>query len=250
MFETSHSLLVAWGDCLMGLKIIEGRSEFKTRRQHVICSMAWQLDCVAAGVVPFDANHIGVLGLIPYDDDDDDDCIKAPDSEKESETSSNVEMQIIDRNNGNKMYADVLALTETARKTTGVSTCGGPRILSLLSSFALPRMEDAAEIKEGGGGGKAGLLANIFSGTAGSSKASDLVDPHLRWNLEMIKDDKGPNKKHSSPPPQIVVSYSSDVILACVQGGEDRTSTKQQDLGEQQKIAKRVKHRHKYEARK
>lgn len=82
-FETSNYILVAWGDCLMGLSIIDhsnqrstaassadGQEESPTsdshvpssqrslqqqqqptvRRRTVECAMAWELDCVASGM--------------------------------------------------------------------------------------------------------------------------------------------------------------------------------------------------------
>jgi hypothetical protein len=106
-FETSRSLLVAWGDCLMTLTISDSANNMITtvvpatsdnttsqiptpsntpmtnsgsnnnnnslpiRKRIVTCTMAWELDgIVAADVVPIDERHLAILGHVLWDDDD------------------------------------------------------------------------------------------------------------------------------------------------------------------------------------
>jgi hypothetical protein len=113
VWESSSSLLVAWGDCLMNLQVREhtgppiqlqpnaqtrqtsdadkNRDERTSnsgtslplppdkgsttaadtaappsiiRKRTVECAMAWELDCVACGVAPMDADHVAVLGIV------------------------------------------------------------------------------------------------------------------------------------------------------------------------------------------
>jgi len=290
-FETSRNLLVAWGDCLMDLRISEsGRrshsvnnstgaaaaastattdsSPTVTRKRTVACTMAWGLDCVAAGVVPIDASHIGVLGLIREegdDDDDDDENDKGVDVSESSKlhgttsSSSEVELQIIDRHNGFVVHADLLALAEPEKPATGrfhksstSATAVAPTHFRLLSSFAVPRMEDAAEVKEVEG--DPGLVASIV-GTGGQSPKTEFIDPHFQWNLKMVAyddDDEGgaamtggadgetdsvdsddygfirrpmvPPAEQLVPPPIILVFCSSDAILARVRNVDDAVS--------------------------
>jgi len=299
--ETSRNLLVAWGDCLMDLQISEhsgrggggGTTTSTTtnnakaasssesvassssaaspvvRKRHVTCAMAWGLDCVAAGVIPIDANHIGVLGLV-HEDDESDDCIEiddndetqnegSPGASKHKNKGSNnpeaeIELQIIDRNNGFVVHADLLTLVEPEEKParrfrkSNNATPAAPIHYKLMSSFAVPRMEDAAELRELQGGDP-GIVASLVGG--GTSTA-DFVDSHLRWNLKMVayddienasemddlmdtdsvdSDDYGfirrpmtANAEQFTPPPHILVASNFDLVVARVRSLDDAVS--------------------------
>ncbi len=74
--------------------------------------MAWELDCVACDVVPLDANHVVVLGLVPVLQGDNE-----GESKSENGTSSSnkndVELQIVSRNDGTVRYCDALPLLKS-----------------------------------------------------------------------------------------------------------------------------------------
>ena len=234
-WETSHELLVAWGDCLLQLHLSESKgtttshtplntttttstsssattqpppqqpassssvseshqnggasspdtttttaaagasssSQPVVRRRTVECTMAWQLDCVACGVVPLDAHHVMVLGaaVVAPPTDDDDDWRIPP--------HNDMELQILSRVNGQVTYADVLPLIRKPQplpsKRGGVrgghnqhtGTTTSPRMpknnnnksgsttvpesiasFSLLSTFCMPRMDNAVELQQ------------------------------------------------------------------------------------------------------
>ena len=231
-WETSHELLVAWGDCLLQLHLSESKgtttihtpltttttsssattqpppqqpassssvseshqiggasspdtttttaaagasssSQPVVRRRTVECTMAWQLDCVACGVVPLDAHHVMVLGaaVVAPPTDDDDDWRIPP--------HNDMELQILSRVNGQVTYADVLPLIRKPQplpsKRGGVrgghnqhtGTTTSPRMpknnnnksgsttvpesiasFSLLSTFCVPRMDNAVELQQ------------------------------------------------------------------------------------------------------
>ena len=101
-FETNNYLLVAWGDCLMGLSIIDhsqrltasgegnasNQNESRTtdstapssqqslqqqqqqqpvvRRRTVECAMAWELDCVASGMNKFNIGSTSLTHRLPW----------------------------------------------------------------------------------------------------------------------------------------------------------------------------------------
>lgn len=187
-FETSRSLLVAWGDCLMALTVTDfmehprstataavpdapaaGTPVPPTRKRTVACTMAWGLDYVAMGVVPLDARHVAVLGLVP--------------------DSTEVDLQVIDRTNGFVVHSDLLALAQPKligkqSKTAGTLYNGRTNYM-LLSSFAVPRQEDIVELKdEKGIDGDANLVAAIVSSVGGAKL--EFVDSHLKWDLSMV----------------------------------------------------------------
>jgi vacuolar protein sorting-associated protein 41 len=261
-FETSHSLLVAWGDCLMTLTVTDcmetnqrtaappnttaevaaaagaNSPPLPTRKRTVACTMAWGLDCVATGVVPVDARHVAVLGLL-FD-------------------SNEVELQVLDRTNGFVVHADLLELAEPKvsgrHSKTTVNIPDASSNYMLQSSFAVPRMEDAAELKEEKGiDVDSGLVAAIVAATGGTKL--EFVDSHLKWNLEMVSfkndseagdeealgddeadsvdsDDYGfvlrtPSIPATSeceelvPPPLLLVASSSDMVVARIRDVDD-----------------------------
>jgi hypothetical protein len=151
-FEQSDSLLVGWGDCVMSLGICEVPSKQRgptknshnslpvVRKRTIECTMAWELDCVSCGIVPLDANHIAVLGLVsPSKKDDDNDNV-------EINQTNILELQVISRTEGTVTSSDALRLPKKKDTTEviGESAAG----YSLLSSFALSRMDDVMEAEE------------------------------------------------------------------------------------------------------
>ena len=231
-FETSHHLLVGWGDCLMQIYVEEhdddphggasslsvssggtdGSSAAKKRRT-VACTMAWELDCVACDVVPLDAEHVMVLGLVPpvvddkgdnNDDDDDDDDTKG--EEGISFRRNELEIQVLSRKDGTIAYCDSLPLTDDNQV---ISPSSNPNEMidsvpdfRLLSSFALPRMELAEETKvlkamEGANDmGFIGIDVNfdinqpLFAGANSSAKKIEFRDPHSQWKIQSILYDE------------------------------------------------------------
>jgi len=204
-FETHNYLLVAWGDCLMGLTITDHSSrplatdsERQTpiesttgspepqqsqiiRRRTVQCEMAWELDCVACGVCPIDSEHVMVLGLVPPSDEDDDEW-------KESGSLYNdLEVQIISRSDGSIVFANILPILSPLRDDPRVQAAitESAADYTLLSSFALPRMEDAYEAtieEETTPDDEFDIQVSLFSPNNQTTKR--FVDPHLNWNLK------------------------------------------------------------------
>jgi hypothetical protein len=229
-FETSNHLLVAWGDCLMQMQIDEhiieqdasgGSSSEGKKRQTVQCTMAWELDCVACDVVPLDANHVVVLGLVPVLQGDNE-----GESKSENGTSSSnkndVELQIVSRNDGTVRYCDALPLL----KSPPFLGLDSAQALRLLSSFALSRMEDSEETKVlkslPGYKNDMGVMGidvdfnmnqNLFSGTdTGSKKKIEYRDAHLMWSVDSILEndlDVGYNP-HGSNDAEDTGSVDSD----------------------------------------
>jgi hypothetical protein len=233
VWEQSRQLLVAWGDCLLTLTVTEatavaggggttqsitatgGQAESTStpapattaRKRTVACTMAWGLDCVAAGVTPIDRHHVAVLGrridwhrdeataapnqpilVVPDDDDDDDD---------------GVELQVLDRSNGCVVYADLLPLRQPVSssrdsddpsmgQSLAFAASPAPRFQTMLSSFAVPHMDDALEARQNGG--MWGVhIADEFSGTTAALDGAEtplFIDDHLQWILDHVAYDK------------------------------------------------------------
>lgn len=194
-WERPDALLVAWGDCLLQLVVVESAATTATsgdgmvRRRTVSCSMAWSLDCIAAGVTPLDEHHVAILG---YDDEEDDE-----EEEEEGAKVGNlpvIEFQIIDRRNGHITWADILPLEQqaatipqppsssllssmTTYSTTATSTTPATKpslmapALWLVSSYATPRMDETLETFE-------------YQRT--------LVDPYTEWDMANIEYEVQP----------------------------------------------------------
>lgn len=200
-FETSHDLLVAWGDCLLNLHVREATGQVAppepshdqeaptednvpaavVRRRTVECTMAWQLDCVACGVVPLDQAHVAVLGLVPPEFDEDGGTSASP------QRGNDLELQVVSRSSGAVVYADLLPLVRPAT-TKGVlrgKVSHEPASsFCLLSSFAVPRMDNTAEVKvEGYESEDLDALA-VFTQSSAASRA--FRDLHLQWSLDMV----------------------------------------------------------------
>eukprot|EP00980_Cylindrotheca_fusiformis_P008842 scaffold1888_cov120-Cylindrotheca_fusiformis.AAC.12 len=186
LFETSHSLLVGWGDCLMGIEIKETLAQnTETKRRSVECTMAWELDCVACGVVPLDIDHVVVLGLVPIEDGQDEDLGK--------EYSNDLEVQIVSRGDGAVMYCDSLPILRSdVRNPTPGLLAESASSYRILSSFALPRMDDNFELEQ---------LKYVnnetredFDTTSFFPSAVDespkFCDSHLQWSVKSIFFDE------------------------------------------------------------
>jgi len=205
-FETSDRLLIAWGDCLMQMTVDEtptqGEGTSITTRRSVTCSMAWELDGIATGVVPFDEERIAVLAIIlPHQQEQSDDAEYNSKLSIRAE-SNELELQIISRDDGTIQYADILPYHSQS---------------SLQSTFALSRMDDASEWNEykswkgyddgtfdltlitgngSTGPGPAGstmmVNGNGSTGSTFTSRANVFVDPHLQWNLKSVLFEETP----------------------------------------------------------
>jgi hypothetical protein len=207
-FETSDNLLIAWGDCVMTMHIketiVSGKAaEISTampvggvappatsdvtivKRRKVECSMAWELDCIACGVVPFDKEHLIVLGLVPNDD------------EAEQSTSdgsqNDIELQVISRSGGSVTYADALPIMRFPSQFNSTSQDEpiheSANMYTLLSSFAITRMDDATEIDEEGIPPDPDFDFTLFTSSVTKSAFKDL---HLRWDISSVDFDGSP----------------------------------------------------------
>lgn len=208
-FETSRQLLVAWGDCLLTLTVSnaltgtsdtaasttsiasgtaplttsnssltatdQSSSSIALRKQRsVSCTMAWGLDCIAAGVVPIDARHVAILGRRI-------DLLRDDHAGNEGdEEDDGVELQVLDRSNGFVVYSDLLQLEQLPETYQGIEPKESKvRALSeryaLLSTFAVPRMGDAAESK-----------LDSFDSTSFRESKRSFVDEHVQWSMENV----------------------------------------------------------------
>jgi len=227
-FETSDNLIMAWGDCVMTLEIVEqpleapptstnsvdsesiSSSTKVARKRKVNCSMAWELDCVACGVQPLDEHHVAILGLVPIQ------------GQNNNVIGNKLELQILSREEGTVMSADVLQLEDQFEKNKQIDQGqNGNKDMeeehelipdpasgySLLSTFGLPRMEDEIELEdeelitpgvisrtpsvmEGDMekmlnplGSIGGILPSSLSLSSTSAK---FVDSHLRWSINSV----------------------------------------------------------------
>jgi hypothetical protein len=188
-FETENDLLVAWGDCLLSLNIrnTDGRSSASVgegsvvaQRRRVECKMAWELDCIACGVVPVDSKHVAVLGLVPATEDAEDDT--------ESENRNEIELQVISRMDGAVLFADMIPLVRDEKKSH--RQLESSMEFQLLSSFAVPRMDNASEVQEmeNFGGSGANTFDPVQGGMFGngSNAGARFRDVHILWGLEHI----------------------------------------------------------------
>ncbi|CAB9522683.1 associated protein 41 homolog [Seminavis robusta] len=211
-FETESYLLVAWGDCLMGLSITdhnrpsEGQGtnqndnplmglempqqQPSVRRRTVDCSMAWELDCVASGVVPLDSEHVLVLGVVPPADDE----------EEEEMGANDVELQIIAKADGSIAFSNILPLLKdvsanqqslSPNQIAANAATESASDYNLLSTFALPRMDDVFEAaaQENPLDDDEYMPVGLFTQT--SQTLRPFVDPHLKWSLKETFDGVG-----------------------------------------------------------
>eukprot|EP00956_Cyclotella_meneghiniana_P033490 scaffold96529_cov78-Cyclotella_meneghiniana.AAC.20 len=187
LFERADRLLIGWGDCLMGMKISDATKQGKdglAKKKIVECVMAWQLDCVACGVVPFDSKHVAVLGLVPCSSDPEDD-----DNYRDEEYFASLpgccvaggnnmlELQIINREDGKSVSNDRVPLLD---KSTKVKPNAAN--FALLSSYATQHMEDLAEWDALDDGEKENIRNEIDMREFMTNQT--FPDAHLRWNME------------------------------------------------------------------
>lgn len=224
-------------------------SRIVQKKRVVECNMAWALDCIACGVAPIDEHHVVVLGLpMPSSDDTDDDDGSRVETSVVDETiqycsKDELELQVISRANGNVVSFDLIPLSCRPRLLQAVTknaASQGARLFQrlssrsvaesesidqqksrlssffLLSSFAMPRMENSMELAE-----ELKILASsaavigvedvqtenaenfdfVYSNRddryANSAK-SVFRDSHLKWNLRMINYDEEYEKSKAS----------------------------------------------------
>lgn len=195
-FETENDLLVAWGDCLLSLNIREvdgirassvSASESSTvvaQRRRVECKMAWELDCIACGVVPIDSKHIAVLGLVPASSDE------GSENDSSHENGNDIELQVISRVDGAVVFADLIPLVRADTQSHS-HYLESSKDFHLLSSFSVPRMDNTSELQEmenlsgsTGVGAFDPIQGSMFGKT--SNSAARFRDSHVVWGLEQV----------------------------------------------------------------
>lgn len=155
------------------------------KRRQVECSMAWELDCIACGVTPLDKDRIVVMGLVPneYDNDENSQNGENQDEAKDGENQdlNDVEVQVISRAEGAVVYADVIpVLKQSGYKPSDPEAASA---YSLLSTFALPRMEDMIEAEEEG---SIVVEQDFDFSLFGSATKHTFEDSHAKWNLNSV----------------------------------------------------------------
>jgi hypothetical protein len=158
-----------------------------TKRRSVECSMAWELDCICCGVVPLDADNVLVLGLVPIEDGQDDDVAK--------EHNNDLEVQILSRKDGAVMYCDSLPILKSNVESPTAGVLAEPASsYRLLSSFALPRMDDSLELEEmkyiSNEMGEDFDMTSLFPAATGDYAKPVFCDSHLQWNAKSIYFDE------------------------------------------------------------
>lgn len=184
LFECSDSLLISWGDCLMNMKISDASSgdviqSNRNIKRTVRCAMAWQLDCVACGVVPVDSEHVAVLGLVP--------C-----SESDEGLMSDilVELQVISRSDGTVVQSDVLPLIRSNDENKSQDSTAH---FVLNSSFATPRMEDSFEcdseelVNEEVVDFDIQSMLNTEITVPFRKSSKVFLNPHMKWDVSTYK---------------------------------------------------------------
>ena len=212
-FETADRLLVAWGDCLLQLTIRESSSSggnsraagaapengnppvegapVVVRRRTVECTMAWELDCIAAGVAPLDEKHVIVLGLVPNNEEENNS--KAADDDI---TENEVELQVLSRRDGNVVYSDLLPMLKAPpeakpkRGRNKVTDSESMAPFAILSTFNIPRMGNLDEIQTSEAIGPDFDPVALFAG--GGAPRPTFRDSHLQWDLSHVSPDPCP----------------------------------------------------------
>ena len=200
------------------------------------------------GVVPLDSANILVLGLVPPSNDDDVDCDGC-------QPSNDLELQVISREDGSITFSNILPMLKNEASDQPLSQNGVAQSVitesaadfTLLSSFALPRMEDIYEVSmqdEYSPDDEFDIQVSLFSPT---SQAKKYIDPHIKWDLKSTAyddsqdyeeldgtetgsvdsddygfiyrplstgDDDNEGRKELLTPPQMIVASGSDLILA------------------------------------
>lgn len=189
VFERSDRLLIGWGDCLMGMRVYDApNTATKEKKKVVECIMAWELDCVACGVVPVDEVHVGVLGLVPHSTDVDAD--ENIGDEEYFGTAPNrvaggdniLELQIINREDGKSISNDRIPMLQG--NSSIASTVIKPNVADfrLLTSYATQRMEDLAEWDALNDGEKETIRNEVDMSEFMSNQT--FPDAHMRWRMD------------------------------------------------------------------
>ena len=158
-------------------------------RTTVEATMAWEMDCVACGVVPVDEKHVAVLGLVPsppspIDSSDFDEHTKSKSLINDCSVAggdNSLQLQIINRDDGKLISSDRLLLCEVPFQTLGNNRIitGNATEFCLLSSFACPRMDSSPEWDALDDFERVEIEKELGDVGPGSK----LPDLHLRWNL-------------------------------------------------------------------
>jgi hypothetical protein len=170
----------------------------ESRRQSVECSMAWELDCVSCGVAPLDKDHLIILGLVPP--------IEA------EQNGNDIEVQILSRKDGAVMYCDSLPILKEKRETPIPGLVAeSASSYKLLSSFALPRMENSLEVEEFKNSitefGEEFDVSSLFGSMGGGKDV--FCDPHLQWDVKSTFFD-GEETNHYGTGDDDSMSVDSD----------------------------------------
>lgn len=206
-------------------------------------------------MVPLDSANILVLGLVPPSNDDDVD-------NDGYQPSNDLELQVISREDGSITYSNILPMLKNEASDQPVSQNGVAQSVitesaadfTLLSSFALPRMEDIYEVSmqdENTPDEEFDIKVSLFSP---ASQAKRFIDPHLKWDLNSTAygdsqdcydmdgtetgsvdsddygfiyrslsdgDDDNESQKALLTPPQMLIASGSDLILASPRSIDD-----------------------------
>lgn len=252
-WETSTNLLVAWGDCLMTLKVTEYANKedrttngtslstdtssdpspplLVTRKRSVECSMAWELDCVACGVAPMDSNHVVVFGIV----------------QSSTVTEPVVQLQIISRNMGTMVASNAIPmlLPDTNGSWSSRPASVAASELHLLCSYTTARCDSKTELAESLGLASAADLPTFQYGsllpTSSFSSMRTPIDMYQHWSLDRVltsadalvhpdlKRKRVLEKRQGDPlppillphPPILVLCAPSDVILGVTNDVDD-----------------------------
>jgi len=204
MFERSDSLLIGWGDCLMAMVIRDAKSSAvkkdgpttkEIKKKTVDCTMAWELDCVACSVVPLDEKHVAVLGLVPSAGSSSSSIHDTAETEYgDSQIAGGdnvIELQVINREDGKSISNDSLPLadqiyTNSVDNSIKRIRTGNASEFTLLSSYAVSRMDDSAEFEALDDGEKAVIEREVYAVSVSRTEKSSskkFSDLHRRWNL-------------------------------------------------------------------
>ena len=227
VWERCDRLLIGWGDCLMGMRVYDatnvgGSGKEGMKKKVVECVMAWELDCVACGVVPVDERHVGVLGLVPCSEEEEEDLDQL---KQEYFDGSNgppiaggdnmLELQIIHRETGKSISNDRVPMLEGIGTNNSDNT-SKPNVadFQLLSSYATQRMEDLAEWDALNDGDKETIRNQVNMNEYMSNQT--FPDAHLRWRMDN----------------DICTTEFADVVSTEVAEDKDSTSSDQSVLSD------------------
>lgn len=237
VFETPHSLLVAWGDCLMNLVVTDHMQSTAAsvvpatvgptastattppeppRRRTVSCRMAWALDCQAAGVAPVDDCHVAILGHADAD---------------------LMEFEIIDRRNGMSVWSDLVSLQKTPKSssssllqsmsmTTSKEKTETASMCTLLSSFIVPKLEEGMELVE-----YQRKLGEAYQDWDIQRVNYDVTIPEQAMDDTnsvdsddygfLLRNEETPRDPNISPPPFFILMTSVDSVLGRMRTPDD-----------------------------